>query len=343
MITFKFHIGDWIKHTHYLSHVERSMYMQMMVLYYMEERPLSESVFIRRCNARTEEEVLAIRFVLNEYFQQDGDVWRHVRCDKEIQEVRGKSKVASDAGRKSGESRRRSRAVNETRTDVPEALNEKRTEGKQIPDEKQTNDQRAVNETRTDVEQNANERSTDVQQKTNGCSTNVANPLNQPITNNLVTISPPVPPPRVDEREMPREPVSLDRVRIESMQSDQLADVSPWWELEPDPIIREFGQRAAGWPMVGVHGCDVTISESEIRKRVGDARGLDMEDRQIRAILMKMDTALDRKLADKPIGVMFANFVGFEVRQGPMLNPSKPNLGRRSKLLRAVKLECGSE
>jgi hypothetical protein len=40
--------------------------------------------------------------------------------------------------------------------------------------------------------------------------------------------------------------------------------------------------------------------------------------------------------------VMFANFVGFEVRHGKLPNPAKPP-SRRSKLMRAVKLECGSE
>jgi len=85
-------------------------------MYYDTEQPLPATDMnglCRRVLAHSDEEKAAVEAVLSEFFERDGEVWRHARCDKEINAFKAKQESAIRAGRASAESRfnKRSRRV----------------------------------------------------------------------------------------------------------------------------------------------------------------------------------------------------------------------------------------
>lgn len=93
------HIGDFNTATRHLSRLERAIYRDALDMYYDSESPLDGSDFdrlARRLLCRDAEEVTALQFVLLEFFeQQDGGLWTHHRCDREIAKFRA---AQADAG-----------------------------------------------------------------------------------------------------------------------------------------------------------------------------------------------------------------------------------------------------
>jgi uncharacterized protein YdaU (DUF1376 family) len=109
------HIGDFNTATRHLSRLERAVYRDALDMYYDSEAPLDGSDFdrlARRLLCRDAEEVAALQFVLEEFFEhQDDGTWAHHRCDREIAKFKD---AQADAGVvKSNEKQRqtRSRAV----------------------------------------------------------------------------------------------------------------------------------------------------------------------------------------------------------------------------------------
>lgn len=106
------HIGDFNTATRHLSRLERAVYRDALDMYYDTEAPLDGGDFDRlakRLLCRDADEVAALQFVLEEFFeQQDDGTWAHHRCDREI----AKFKVAQvDAGVvKSNEKQRQARS-----------------------------------------------------------------------------------------------------------------------------------------------------------------------------------------------------------------------------------------
>ena len=82
------HIGDFNTATRHLSRLERAVYRDALDMYYDTEAPLDGGDFDRlakRLLCRDAEEVAALQFVLEEFFeQQDDGTWAHHRCDREI-------------------------------------------------------------------------------------------------------------------------------------------------------------------------------------------------------------------------------------------------------------------
>jgi uncharacterized protein YdaU (DUF1376 family) len=88
------HIGDYLKDTAHLSLLEHGVYGRLLDLYYTREQPIPEEQVMRLVGARSDEDKFAVRDVLNEFFTRDGDVWRHARCDRELERYRGKQEKA---------------------------------------------------------------------------------------------------------------------------------------------------------------------------------------------------------------------------------------------------------
>lgn len=110
------HIGDFNSATRHLTRVERSLYRDLIELYYDTEQPLPADDFdrlARRVIAITEDETEALRYVLDEFFEIDGDVYRHARCDAEIEKYQAQIAAKSNAGKASARSRQAKKA-NET-------------------------------------------------------------------------------------------------------------------------------------------------------------------------------------------------------------------------------------
>ena len=84
------HIGDFDRATRHLTRVERSVYRDLMDLYYDTEQRLTldRTALCRRILARTNEEVTAVEQVLNEFFNETPTGWFHARCEMEIQRYR---------------------------------------------------------------------------------------------------------------------------------------------------------------------------------------------------------------------------------------------------------------
>ena len=80
------HIGDFNNGTRHLTRIERSIYRDLIELYYDTEAPLNGDIEVlqRRIIARSEEEKAALVAVLEEFFTlQDGSYF-HARCEEEL-------------------------------------------------------------------------------------------------------------------------------------------------------------------------------------------------------------------------------------------------------------------
>jgi len=120
------HIGDFNSATRHLTRVERSLYRDLIEMYYDTEQPLPADDFdrlARRVIALSEEERSALQYVLEEFFDLDDDVYRHSRCDEEIAKYRANNSAKSKAGKASAEARRKKAQAQKE---------QKRTNGKQV-------------------------------------------------------------------------------------------------------------------------------------------------------------------------------------------------------------------
>jgi len=79
------HIGDFNNATRHLTRVERSLYRDLLDLYYDTERQLPNDIgsLARRILCSTEDRP-ALETVLQEFFVLDVDGFHNARCDKEI-------------------------------------------------------------------------------------------------------------------------------------------------------------------------------------------------------------------------------------------------------------------
>lgn len=101
------HIGDFRSATMYLSRIERSIYSDLLDLYYDAEAPLTLdfAVLCRRVGARDDVEKTAVQQVLTDYFTQTEKGWANKRCDEEIQKYReGQEKSAAGGKAKASKS-----------------------------------------------------------------------------------------------------------------------------------------------------------------------------------------------------------------------------------------------
>jgi len=101
------HIGDFNSATRHLTRLERSVYRDMLDLYYDTESPLTldMDVLCRLLIARSNEERTAVEQVLNEFFTETDEGWRHSRCDTEIEKYHAQREAKSAAGKASAAKR----------------------------------------------------------------------------------------------------------------------------------------------------------------------------------------------------------------------------------------------
>ncbi|OEZ91483.1 YdaU family protein [Duganella phyllosphaerae] len=116
------HIGDFDRATRHLTRLERSVYRDMMDIYYDTEQPLTPDVdsLCRRIIARTNEERTAVEQVLNEFFTKTERGWVHFRCEEVIEDYRSNTSQKSAAGRASAAKRetKRQQMLNSRSTGV---------------------------------------------------------------------------------------------------------------------------------------------------------------------------------------------------------------------------------
>lgn len=105
---YQHHIGDFNNATRHLTRVERSIYRDLIELYYDTEAPLTADLkrLSKKVMARSEEEIEALNDVLDEFFTLEGDVYTHSRCDDELAKVYKKSDTARLSAAKRWEKRK---------------------------------------------------------------------------------------------------------------------------------------------------------------------------------------------------------------------------------------------
>ena len=89
------HIGDYLKDTVHLSLLEHGVYGRLLDVYYTREAAIPAAQVERLVGVRSKEDKAALVAVLEEFFALDGDVYRHARCDREIERYQEKQRKAS--------------------------------------------------------------------------------------------------------------------------------------------------------------------------------------------------------------------------------------------------------
>lgn len=144
---YEFHIGDFNAATRHLTRIERSIYRDMIDMYYDTESPLPLDLKIlnRKIMARSEEEQEAVLAILDEFFIKTESGYFNSRCDDCIQKYHNNTSAKSLAGKASAAKREQERIerlklLNNVKTenqqdstDVQQALNSVGTEIQPIP------------------------------------------------------------------------------------------------------------------------------------------------------------------------------------------------------------------
>lgn len=120
------HIADFDRATRHLTRIERSVYRDLLDLYYDTEQQLNLDMqhVCRRIIARTNEESTAVEQVLNEFFTKTPTGWYHDRCEAEIEAYRANTSQKALAGKASAEAKRlkKLQALNAVLTAVEQPL-----------------------------------------------------------------------------------------------------------------------------------------------------------------------------------------------------------------------------
>lgn len=119
MYQYPHHIGDFNTKTRHLSRLERSIFRDMLDMYFDTELPLDGSdinLLARRLLCRSPEEVDALQFVLAEFFEQQADgVYVNHECEAVIAQYRvqaaGRDEVKKNESTRQERSRARRAAI----------------------------------------------------------------------------------------------------------------------------------------------------------------------------------------------------------------------------------------
>lgn len=121
------HIGDFDRATRHLTRIERSVYRDLLDVYYETEQRLTLNLpaLCRKIIASTNEEVTAVEQTLNEFFTKTPTGWYHERCEEELDRYRKSTSQKSVAGKASAAKRalKHQQALNEIATGVEHTLN----------------------------------------------------------------------------------------------------------------------------------------------------------------------------------------------------------------------------
>ena len=152
---YPYHIGDFNNATRHLTRIERSVYRDLMDLYYDTESELTLdfNALCRLIIARSDEERTAVEQVLNEFFTQTEQGWFHSRCDEEIQKYQANIAAKSAAGKASAARRAQKTAKKTINSDSGvQDQNNKSSTGVEQP----------LNECATNQNQNQNQNIKDI-------------------------------------------------------------------------------------------------------------------------------------------------------------------------------------
>ncbi|WP_372886106.1 YdaU family protein [Psychrobacter sp.] len=107
---YMYHLSDFNNATRYLSRLERSIYRDLLDMYYEQESAIDGTdmpILERRLLIRSTEEQQALAFVLKEFFENQDGFYFNNRCESEIKKYQDKLETAIKAGKASGDARRK--------------------------------------------------------------------------------------------------------------------------------------------------------------------------------------------------------------------------------------------
>ena len=136
---YSHNIGDFNNSTRHLTRVERSLYRDLIELYYDSEQPLQSvdrAKLARKVLAQTDEEYTALNYVLEEFFFDDGDKYSHPRCDEEIAKYHANTSAKAKAGIASAKARQAKKQ--QKPTGVEQTLNISATKQEPINNKQET-------------------------------------------------------------------------------------------------------------------------------------------------------------------------------------------------------------
>lgn len=139
MFYYKHHIGDFIRATSRLTDAQTMAYLRLIWRYYDKQQPLPNDFELLAFQIGSDQET--VRLILQSYFKlDDQELWRHSRCDKEIEEYEATQEKKSRAGKASAE-----RKKNTSETSVKRKSNRRSTPVEQVSDSSSTDEQLTIN------------------------------------------------------------------------------------------------------------------------------------------------------------------------------------------------------
>lgn len=124
---YQHHIGDFDRATRHLTRLERSIYRDLIELYYDTEQPLTldRAALCRKIIARSNEEATAVEQTLSEFFTETATGWYHERCETEIGRYHNSTSQKAVAGKASALKRaaKKQEALSGDSTVVEQPLN----------------------------------------------------------------------------------------------------------------------------------------------------------------------------------------------------------------------------
>ena len=97
---YKFHLGDYLKHTGHLSDAEDLALRRMLDLYYMSEQPIPKDINWVARKIGLDADI--VEAVLADFFELRDDGYFNKRCDAEITKYNKQVAVNREIGKRGG-------------------------------------------------------------------------------------------------------------------------------------------------------------------------------------------------------------------------------------------------
>ena len=109
MHSYQHNIKTFNNATRHLTRVERSLYRDLIELYYDTESALTADIkkLQRLVIAQNDEEKEALNYVLEEFFELTGEVYTHTFCDEVIEAYKNNTSAKAAAGKASAAARKK--------------------------------------------------------------------------------------------------------------------------------------------------------------------------------------------------------------------------------------------
>jgi len=131
MYYYKKHIQDFDAATRHLTRIERSVYSDLIEMYYSTEKqlPLDVALIARKIIATGDEDFTAVKNMLSEFFVLTDEGYFNKRCQEEVDQFQTSIKNKSKAGRESAKSRIKQRKEKGITPGGPKSLTSRRETG----------------------------------------------------------------------------------------------------------------------------------------------------------------------------------------------------------------------